>query len=127
MEKETIKTRISTVTCLNDEILHIDIKADEMFNKKDAEELIEAAGKIGKGKKFKNLITVGEFTIADSEAIKLSCSERGSLFKRADAFVIHTLSKKFLGSLYLTFYKPVRPTRFFQDKAKAEKWLTSLP
>lgn len=121
-----ITTRISTVKLRDDGILHIDIMPNEYFEKRDAEELIQAAKEIGGGSKFKNLITVGEFTVADSEAIKLACSESGSAYKLADAFVIQTLSQKFLGNMYLNFYKPIRPTRFFQDVKKAEEWLNSI-
>lgn len=126
MNKETIKTRISSVQYLNEDTLHIDIKADETFEKSDAEELIEAAFKIGHGKKFKNLIIIGEYTLADTEAIKLACSEEGSRYKLADAFVIHTPSQKFLANIYMRFFKPIRPTKFFSERSKAEEWLKSL-
>ncbi len=93
-----IKTRISTVKLKSEEILQIDIIDDQVFEKKDVIELIDAAYKLGGGKKFKNLINVGEFTVPDLKAIKLSCSKAGSKYKIADAFIIHTLSQKIIAN-----------------------------
>lgn len=121
-----IKTRISTVKLKSKEILQIDIVDDQVFEKKDMIELIDAAYKLGGGKKFKNLIYVGEFTVPDLKAIKLSCSKAGSIYKIADAFIIHTLSQKIIANFYLKIQKPVVPTKFFSNTIDAEKWLLGI-
>jgi len=123
---EYIKTRISAVYLRPDGVLHVAIKTHEMFTKRDAEELIAAAGKIGQGKKFKNLIVVGEHTIADIEAIKLACSVEGSIYKIVDAFVIKSMAQKIIANFYLKVIKPVTPTRFFTNLEDAEKWLAEV-
>ena len=121
-----IKTRISTVKLKSEEILQIDIIDDQVFEKKDVLELIDAAYRLGAGKKFKNLIDVGEFTVPDLKAIKLSCSKSGSKYKIADAFIIHTLSQKIIANFYLKIQKPVVPTKFFSNSIDAEKWLLEI-
>lgn len=123
---EIINTRIATVKLKTEEILEIDIKQDEVLNANDMKDLINAAYKLGGGKKYKNLINVGEFTVPDLKAIKLSCSKSGSKYKVADAFVIHTLSQKIVANFYLKNQKPVVPTKFFNNSKDAEKWLLKI-
>jgi len=69
---------------------------------------------------------VGEHTIADIEAVKLSCSEKGSIYKLVDAFVISSLPQKLIANFYIRVIKPVTPTRFFTKLEDAEKWLAEV-
>ena len=123
---QVVETRITTLYLRDDGILVLDIKANQVFNYKDAEEAIKAAGEIGKGKKFKNLILVGEHTIADIEAVKLSCSAKGSVYKLVDAFVINSLPQKLIANFYMKVVKPYALTRFFTNIDEAEKWLAAI-
>lgn len=118
--------RISKIALRTDGILQIDIKANELFQAGDFNELMAAAYKIGKGKKFYNLITVGEYTIADHAARVLSTSKEGSYYKLADAFVINSLPQKLVANFYMNFHKPFVPTRFFNSKSEALTWLKNL-
>ncbi|HTA60954.1 MAG TPA: hypothetical protein VK835_00800, partial [Bacteroidia bacterium] len=101
-----IETRITTMYLREDNVLVLDIKPNQVFSKHDAYEVIAAAGEIGKGKKFRNLILVGEHSIADIEAIKLSCSAAGCIYKIADAFVINSLPQKLIANFYMRVVKP---------------------
>ena len=121
-----IETRITSLYVREDGVLVLDIKPNQVFNKRDAEEAIAAAYAIGKGKRFKNLILVGEHTIADIEAVKLSCSKKGSIYKLADAFVINSFPQKLIANFYMRVVKPVIPTRFFTKREDAEKWLSEV-
>ena len=121
-----IETRITSLYVREDGVLVLDIKPNQVFSKRDAEEVIAAAYAIGKGKKFKNLILVGEHSIADIEAVKLSCSDAGSVYKLADAFVINSLPQKLIANFYMKVVKPVTPTRFFTTREEAEKWLAEV-
>ncbi|MFI5142235.1 MAG: hypothetical protein ACHQII_07760 [Bacteroidia bacterium] len=123
---KTIEIRITTIYVREDGVLVLDIKPNQVFSKIDAEDAIAVAGKLGEGKKFRNLILVGEHTIADIEAVKLSCSEEGSIYKLADAFVIHSLPQKLIANFYMKVVKPVTPTRFFTKVEDAEKWLAEI-
>lgn len=120
---EVLEYRISKVALRADGILHISIKAEEEFTVDDYKDLMDAALKIGHGHKFLNLISVGQDTIPDHETRKMSTSQEGSIYKIADAFVIHSLPQKLIGNFYMNFYKPFVPTRFFTKEEEAIDWL----
>lgn len=118
-----LEYRISKVALRADGILHISIKPEEEFTLDDYKELMDAALKIGNGRKFLNLISVGQDTIPDHETRNMSTSQKGSIYKIADAFVIHSLPQKLIGNFYMNFHKPVVPTRFFTKEEEAIEWL----
>jgi hypothetical protein len=120
---EVLHYQISKVALRPDGILHLSIKSDELFFVKDYHDLMDAAFKIGNGKKFLNLITVGKHTTPDHHSRVLSTSKEGSVYKRADAFVICSLSQKLIANFYMNFHKPFAPTRFFTEVEEAVKWL----
>ena len=129
MSKQTIRSirkRISSVKVRHDGILQIDIDAGEEFGFMDMQDLIDAAQQLGDGKKFLNLIKLGEYTLLDYEARTFSASRIGSEFKIADAFVINSLSQKIVTNFYLKFHKPVVPTKIFTDTPKALEWLREI-
>ena len=88
--------------------------------------MYEAAKAIGKGRKFYNLILVGKHTLPSHKAREASSSKDGSIFKMADAFVIHSHAQRIVGNFYMNFHKPHVRTRFFNNRAKAESWLDEL-
>lgn len=120
---EIITCRISEIALREDGILHIDIKKDELFIEKDFHEVMNAAFAIGKGKKFFNLITVGAYTVPDHKARELATHKEGSIYKLADAFVIHSFSQKLVANFYMNFHKPYVPSRFFNSVEPAIEWL----
>lgn len=119
----SIVTKISVVSLREDGILQINIKPDVEFTVFDFNELVDAAKKIGNGQKFLNLIIVGDNTLPDNEARTVSCSEAGSIYKIADAFVINSLAQALVANFYMKFNKPFVPTRFFKHKEDAIIWL----
>ncbi|MGV3630330.1 MAG: hypothetical protein ACO1O6_03950 [Bacteroidota bacterium] len=121
-----ISCDISEVTLLTEDILLIEIKEEEDFKMHDFRQLYDAAKTIGNGKKFYNLVIVGLHTLPSHKAREASTSKEGSIFKMADAFVIHSISQKIVGNFYMNFHKPYVPTKFFTDRSKAEKWLEEL-
>ncbi len=123
---QSINCKISTVSLRDDEILQIEVKQDEHFEIEDMHELIEAAEKIGSGKKFLNLIIVKNFTLPSNEAMEYSSSVEGCRYKLADAFVIDSLAQKIIGNFIMNFLKPPVPTNIFNSKEEAVYWLNSL-
>ena len=119
---KSVKCRISEVSLKTNDTLLINIESDHEFNASDFNELKLAAAKIGEGKKFYNIINVGEYTLPDKEARELSCSRLGSIYKKADAFVIKSLPQKIVGNLMLKINLPVVPTKFFTKIEEAEEW-----
>jgi hypothetical protein len=122
----TVETKTALVYLRADGILQIDIKANQVLAIKDVEELIASVYEIGKGKKFKNLVVFGEHTIVDVEGLRLSASLEGSLYKKADAFVIAGLPQRIISDFYLRIIRPVTPTVFFTNVTDAEKWLAEV-
>ena len=120
---QPIKCRVSTVQLREDGILRVDIVEDESFDRADMEELIEAAGKIGKGAKLRNLIVVGKNTMPTPEAQDLSSSEEGSRYKIADAFVINSIGQKLIANFLTKVTSHTVPTRYFNNEEDAVAWL----
>ncbi|MES2589459.1 MAG: hypothetical protein V4622_10795 [Bacteroidota bacterium] len=121
-----IECDISTVSLLKEDTLLIDIQKDKDFTIGDFNQLKDAAFQLGNGKRFYNLIIVGSHTLPNHEARVASTSVEGSIYKLADAFVIHSISQKILSNFYLNFHKPCVPTRFFNDVEKAKEWLAEI-
>lgn len=123
---KTIYCDISKVIQLNEDTLFIDILADVEFEIKDFNQLKDAAFEIGKGKKFYNIINVGEFTTPNHEARTASTSVEGSIYKLADAFIIHSIPQKVIGNFYMAFHKPTVPTKFFTSLENAKEWIDQI-
>lgn len=123
---ESIQCDISLVTQIEQDVLLIDILPDSDIELKDLNQIIEAALKLGNGKKFYNIINVGDFT-SPSHAVRLiiASKERAEL-KKADAFIIRTFPQKIIANFYMSFYKPVAPTKFFNNMNDAKKWIEML-
>lgn len=124
--KNSIKTRISTVQATEDNILHISIEPNSTISVEDIKELLDATDKIGNGQKFKKLITLGEYTLADLDAIKLASSSEGSKYKIAEAFVVKGLAQCILVNFYMHVIKPLTPVKLFNNETDAQNWLLSL-
>ncbi len=118
-----VNTRISEVFVRDDGILQINIAPNKDFIISDYEELMSAAKEIGNGEKFLNLIVVGDSTLVDNETRIVSCSEEGSQYKKADAFVIQSLAQALIMNFYIKFNKPFVPTHFFKKEEDALEWL----
>ncbi len=123
---KVIDCKISRVSLKNENTLFIDIEPDHIFESSDFIELKSAAKELGDGKRLYNIINVGDLTIPNKESRELSCSEEGSIYKKADAFVIHSLAQKIIANLMFKINKPVVPTKFFNSIRDAERWIDSL-
>jgi len=123
---EIIKTRISTVQLMENGLLHINIEPNSVILAEDVHELLEVVYKIGGGKKFKKLITLGEYTLADLETMKLSANEEGSKYKIAEAYVVKGMAQCMLISFYMYIIKPSNPAKFFTNETDAQNWLLSI-
>jgi len=120
---DPIKGRISEIRLRTDDVLEIKIEEDQSFEKEDMLELIAAAKQLGNGRRLRNLILVGKRTMPSPDAMELSSSEEGSIYKRADAFVISSIGQRMVGNFMLKVQKQAVPTRYFTDLDSAEEWL----
>jgi len=123
---KSIKTRISTVELMENNLLQINVDSNAIILAEDIAELSDAYYKIGNGKKFKKLIIFGDYTLVDLDAMKLSSTIEGSKYEIAEAYVIKSMAQHILGNFYLHVIKPLNPTKFFTNQTEAQNWLLSL-
>ena len=121
-----INCKISKVSKRSEDVLLIDIDKNKTFEKRDFEELKMAALKIGAGKKFYNLINVGEHTLPNKEAREASASSGGCEFKIADAFIVKTMAQRIMASMMIKINMPPVPTKVFSNLKDAENWINNL-
>lgn len=78
------------------------------------------------GKKFYLLMEGEEFFQVMKETREYAASAEFSSHLAAVALYAESLPLRILGNLYISINKPVTPTRFFNDRKKAEDWLRDL-
>ncbi len=116
----------STISLLDEGILHIHLKSGTEIHLTDAVLIVEAMGKLGDGKKFPVLIDAGEFTTVDQEVRVFSASEESNLYTLADAIAYYSLGQKLIANFYLNHNQPAVPTRAFKGKEEAIDWLKTF-
>ncbi len=107
-------------------IMHIHIKIEDEFTIAHADALVNARTEIAQGRKMPILYTSTKFVIPSKEVREYVASENRSSLVVADAFVINSLPQRLAARFFLRFNKPVRPTRFFENKEQALKWLRTF-
>lgn len=110
-----------------DGIVHYILKPDCMITLVDIVEHYDFFKEKYAGQKFLNVYEFKENAEIDDEARKWASDPTGNNFTIADAFVIQSMAQKMIGNFYLTFHKPVKPTRLFNSLEDALAWLNSLP
>ena len=121
-----VKCRISTVHRVSEDMLLIAIDPNKKVQVKDVIELKKAALKIGDGKPFYNLVSVGPFTLPTRKAREVSCSVEGSYYKLGEAFVVKTLPQRLICRVLIKLNKPTVPTQCFETIQEAKQWLRAL-
>lgn len=119
----SVNLRKSTVTLLEEEIIHVHLKTNQEIEAVDVQEIVAAIGKMSKGKKFPVFIDAGSFINIDQEAFTFSASEAGNIYTLADAIAVQNLGQKLLANFYLKNDQPLVPTQVFTNKAEALDWL----
>lgn len=98
------------------------VNDDYEFNTKDLEELVEAQKKIGE-QLLPVLIMCAENATTNTDLLKVLSKNNNNPYSKADAFVISSMVQKILANFYIKVFKPERPTKFFNNKDEASKWL----
>jgi hypothetical protein len=107
----------------SDDLMHIAMKEHVVLNLKDAEEMVRVFGEMGDGKKFLLLFTAGSDTTVTTESRYYASTPEANRFTIASAFVVKSIAQKLLGNAYVTFNKPITPTRIFTNEQDAIDWL----
>jgi hypothetical protein len=77
-------------------------------------------------RKFAVLMEADDFFQIGSETRRVGASVEYSKDLIAVALCSNNLSLKILGSLYIKINRPPVPTKFFDDREKAEEWLKTF-
>lgn len=87
-------------------------------------EMIKMAQKALSGEKLPILVSGGQFSTTNIDTLKYISKNENMPFSKISAFVMNSIPQKIFGNFYLKFYKPERPTKFFNSKAEAIDWLS---
>lgn len=109
-----------------DGIVHYKIKKDSMILLMDIMEHYRYFEKKYPGQQFLNIYEFEENAEIDDDARKWASDPDGNTFTIADAFVIQSMAQKLVGNFYLTFHKPIKPTRLFNRVDDAIEWLKTF-
>jgi hypothetical protein len=126
---QIIKTKdigSSVLSLRSDGIMHISMKENVTLNLKDAEDMVRAFGEMGDGKKFLLLFIAGTDTSVNTEARYYASTPEANRFTTASAFVVKSIAQKLLGNAYVTFNKPITPTRIFTNEQDGLEWLLTF-
>lgn len=116
----------SILSLRSDGILNIHMKPHKVLSQKDGEDIVNGLADMGNGQKFLLLFTAGEDTSVSTEARYYASTPEANKYTIASAFVVRSIAQKLLGNAYVTFNKPITPTRIFTDENEALKWLNSF-
>ena len=89
-------------------------------------ELKSIIQELGMGKKMPVYIDTCNFMSITSEAKEYASSSESSEFTLANAVLVDSLGKKLLFNFFMNITKPVVPTKGFNSKEEAIKWLKTF-
>ncbi len=112
-------------TLRKDGIVHYKMKANCLILLSDIMKHYNIFKEKYAGRVFLNLYEFEENSEIDDEVRKWAADPSGNNFTIADAFVIQSMAQKMIGNFYLTFHKPVKPTKLFTNVEDALKWLNT--
>lgn len=98
------------------------IKDDIELTLQDIIEHREIAARLTNGQPHCVLAIAGERTNATTEARQYAASNI-PVGRVAEAVVLKSLTVRILGNFYLQFHKPGVPTKMFDDRYEAMRWL----
>lgn len=121
-----VELNAATIGLRSDGIIQFLVKPNTSVTALDAAGMVDAAGKLGGGKKHPILIVAGKYAMADKETREFAASEAGNRYTIAGAFVIRSLAQWILGNAYIKVNKPLTPTALFYTEEDAVKWLKTF-
>lgn len=121
-----IELKNSTVSLLEEGIIHIHIKRGSEFELTDAVQAVEAEGTLGGKKKYPVLIDCGEFASVDKEARIFSASPESKIYTLAEAIAFVSLGHKLVADFYIKHNKPSVETKSFPTNEEAIAWLKTF-
>lgn len=116
----------SIVSLRSDGIIQIDMKANNTLQLVDAKQMVTAFAEVGGGKKYPLLFIAGDFALASPDARKYASGVEANQYTLASVFVVKNSIQKIMGNAYITFNKPITPTKIMTSKEAAITWLKTF-
>ena len=88
-------------------------------------EIVAAQKSLG-GRRLPMLVLFSKYTTTNADALKYISDNANFPYSAGGAYVISSLSQRLMANFYLKLHKPMRPTRFFNTKEDALKWVKEL-
>lgn len=125
--RNQVELSIATISIPEKGILHVHIKEEDELSLENAKEIVAARTKLAEGNKLAILYTSAtRFVIPSKEVREYVATEERSSLVLADAFIIRSLAQRLAVRFYIRFNRPVRPTKFFENKEQALEWLRTF-
>ena len=112
-----------TLTIRPDGIMLISMKPHFTLKLADAQAMVKLFQEMGDGKQFLLLFIAGNDSSVATDARYYASGIEANKYTIASAFVVRSVAQKLLGNAYVTFNKPITPTRIFTDENDAVTWL----
>lgn len=119
------ETDIFTITVIDNKYYLVEFKEDVELTLESFVQLVNFQKEIS-GKVMPVLILCPPSATTDNAVMKYASKQQNNPYTKADAYVISSTGQKILGNFYLKFNTPERPTKLFNDKANALKWLSEF-
>lgn len=123
---KTITLDASTISLRSDGIIKIEIKPNTTLKLIDGQEMVKAFAEIGDSKKYPLLFIAGDFALANAKARYYASGKEANQFTIASVFVVKNIAQKLMGNAYITFNKPITPTKILTNEDEAVKWLKTF-
>ena len=120
---KSVTTFGSIVSLRSDGIIQIDMKANNTLQLVDAKQMVNAFAEVGGGKKYPLLFIAGDFALASPDARKYASGTEANQYTLASVFVVKNSIQKIMGNAYITFNKPITPTKIMTSQEAAITWL----
>ena len=123
---QKITTRIAEVSYYEDRILKIEFPTDVYVELEDTIQIHEACEMLTKGEKYLKLVIANGTMISSKETRSYRATLKENDGRMAEALVYKSLGNQIFFNFYITFHKPLVPTKLFSSEEKALEWLKSF-
>jgi hypothetical protein len=124
--EDKIESRASIIEYRSDGILQLTRKEVDEFNVDDVREADKNCAKISRNEKYVLLVISKSYVPISSEARLLAASKEMNKNTIAVAVLIDSIASKIVMNFYISFNKPVSPTKLFTSEDKAVEWLRTF-
>ncbi len=89
----------------------------------DAAQMVAACNELSGNVQRPALVVVGEFANFNTDAREFTADPSRETASTAIAYVLTSLAQRMVANFFIRFNKPVKPVKFFRDRASALAWL----